>query len=435
MIALTTRIAREIIASYGCELIGEYNGYSEDVRIKCVCGSVRDVKYNNFINSDNHLCNVCGRRAEKTKTIERFLRIGLSIIDESSIKGVHNKIDVVDSEGYKYFTVLSSAENCFPKRFHFLNPFFLDNMKLWTILENKSFDISDYFRDENNSLRVISNCHVCNQKWDADWQSIYSLGTGCPWCVNRRVTKENSFVYLYPELMNDWDWDNNMTIDPYSLAPNSHERIYWKCHICQHCWDCVLSNRTSLGRGCPGCAKKVATSYNNFAIRFPELLCEWDYDANGDPHQYSPFSGKNVSWICFFCGRKWPAAINSRTSNGSDCPSCSSSSNEKTAKRFFVKNNIDFEEQYRIKQCRKERELPFDFAIFEDNFLFCLLELQGPQHYMSFSHFGGEEKFIEQQENDAIKFEYCQNNNIPLLIIPYWEFKNIDLILSSYLNL
>ena len=34
---------------------------------------------------------------------------------------------------------------------------------------------------------------------------------------------------------------------------------------------------------------------------------------------------------------------------------------------------------------------------------------------------------------DQIKTEYCKNNNILLLRIPYFELKNIDIIISNYL--
>jgi hypothetical protein len=40
----------------------------------------------------------------------------------------------------------------------------------------------------------------------------------------------------------------------------------------------------------------------------------------------------------------------------------------------------------------------------------------------------------EQKTLDEIKRKYCKNNNIPLLIVPYWEQNNItikDLLLNS----
>ena len=42
--------------------------------------------------------------------------------------------------------------------------------------------------------------------------------------------------------------------------------------------------------------------------------------------------------------------------------------------------------------------------------------------------------FHEIQERDKIKNDYCINNNINLLRIPYWEKQNIETIINNYLQ-
>jgi hypothetical protein len=64
-----------------------------------------------------------------------------------------------------------------------------------------------------------------------------------------------------------------------------------------------------------------------------------------------------------------------------------------------------------------------------------IVEFDGIQHYEPIDFFGGKESFIKQVRNDEIKNEYCLKNNIKLLRIPYWEFRNIESILSKELNL
>lgn len=49
-------------------------------------------------------------------------------------------------------------------------------------------------------------------------------------------------------------------------------------------------------------------------------------------------------------------------------------------------------------------------------------------------HFGGLEGFINTKIRDTIKNEYCKNNNINLVRIPYNCIDKIDDILSPYLN-
>lgn len=45
----------------------------------------------------------------------------------------------------------------------------------------------------------------------------------------------------------------------------------------------------------------------------------------------------------------------------------------------------------------------------------------------------GEDSFQKTQINDKIKDEFYKNNNIKLLRIPYWDFNNIESILSNQL--
>lgn len=81
--------------------------------------------------------------------------------------------------------------------------------------------------------------------------------------------------------------------------------------------------------------------------------------------------------------------------------------------------------------------MKFDFAIFDnEDKIQLLIEYNGEQHYTPIEKWGGEEKLAIQQERDTRKIEYCKNNNIPLLVIPYWEYDRINLeyILSAISN-
>jgi hypothetical protein len=48
------------------------------------------------------------------------------------------------------------------------------------------------------------------------------------------------------------------------------------------------------------------------------------------------------------------------------------------------------------------------------------------------SFFGGDAGLKLRQKRDKVKYKYCQNNDINLLIIPYWDFNNIEKILSEF---
>ena len=79
----------------------------------------------------------------------------------------------------------------------------------------------------------------------------------------------------------------------------------------------------------------------------------------------------------------------------------------------------------------------FDFYLLNKN---KIIEYDGIQHFKPIT-FGGiskeraNENFETQKLKDKSKDEYCKNNNIELIRIPYWDFDNIETIVSNYLDL
>ena len=72
----------------------------------------------------------------------------------------------------------------------------------------------------------------------------------------------------------------------------------------------------------------------------------------------------------------------------------------------------------------------FDFLV--DNTF--LIEFDGEQHYKPVDMFGGQENFAKIQEHDIYKNQWCKENNIPLIRIPYTKLKTLaieDLMLET----
>lgn len=101
---------------------------------------------------------------------------------------------------------------------------------------------------------------------------------------------------------------------------------------------------------------------------------------------------------------------------------------EKKIEQVLKENNISFLQEYSFEDLRSKQEtkLRFDFAIFQKGQLYCLIEFQGGQHEQPCSRFGGEKRFQIQIENDNLKKQYCKDNNIPLIEIPYKDKDKID---------
>lgn len=122
---------------------------------------------------------------------------------------------------------------------------------------------------------------------------------------------------------------------------------------------------------------------------------------------------------------------------GSGCQKCSESKGERKISLFLNKKNVNFETQKIFKDCinpKTKRHLKFDFYLLDYN---VCIEYDGEYHYepwrLYFNKNLAKEKFEELKKRDNIKTDYCRNNNIKLLRIPYFNIKEIDKIISNYL--
>jgi very-short-patch-repair endonuclease len=116
---------------------------------------------------------------------------------------------------------------------------------------------------------------------------------------------------------------------------------------------------------------------------------------------------------------------------GHGCPECNSSSRgEDKIKKILEDNNITFYRNHQFENCKRNRKLKFDFYI---PYLNLCIEYDGEHHFKENKYFGeGNLEYI--RENDEIKNIFCNSNNIKLIRIPYYEFKNIDNIIEKLLN-
>ena len=79
---------------------------------------------------------------------------------------------------------------------------------------------------------------------------------------------------------------------------------------------------------------------------------------------------------------------------------------------------------------KRKKFIP-DFYVESANLM---IEYNGEQHYRPLEQWGGEQQFKKQQRRDAAFREYCKQEGITLLEIPYTEFDRIESILDKNLN-
>lgn len=98
---------------------------------------------------------------------------------------------------------------------------------------------------------------------------------------------------------------------------------------------------------------------------------------------------------------------------GSGCKKCSSSNGEKLIQSILKERGLDFNIEHKFEDCKFKIRLKYDFYIPSLN---TCIEFNGRQHYQEVPFFGS---FDELVKRDQIKIEYCQKNNIRLVIFKY----------------
>jgi hypothetical protein len=179
-----------------------------------------------------------------------------------------------------------------------------------------------------------------------------------------------------------------------------------------------------------GCSKCGFISRCKLATSNTETFIKKAKTIHGEKYNYSSviYTGKEnkVDIICKIHEVFKQTPHNHLAGNG--CPICNESKGETIISNILKDNTINYIPQKRFNECRNILPLPFDFYLPEHN---TCIEYQGIQHFEPRSKFGGEKEFVKRVKCDEIKFNFCKNNNIQLLLITYKD--NIQDVLTSYI--
>lgn len=199
----------------------------------------------------------------------------------------------------------------------------LNLTKEWHPTKNHNRNLSDFSWGSN-----YKPWWLCKQRheWSASIKSR-AAGSGCPYCSNKKVGRDNCLAVTNPPLSKEWDFCKNGDLTPENFTAGSDKKAWWKCPK-NHSWQAIIKDRNK-GRGCPYCSGKRASPDNNFAQSFPGLLSEWHEKNSILPSNITPKSSKKVWWICAK-GHEWEERVAARA-NGYGCPFCAN-------KRISVEN-------------------------------------------------------------------------------------------------
>lgn len=252
---------------------------------------------------------------------------------------------------------------------------------------------------------ILHKCTIHNYEWMASPDNILH-NHGCPKCGNEKIGTKNSISHdEYVKRLKEL----NPNIKVMEAYKGMSIPIWHKCLIDDYKWYATPVN-CILYHSCPKCNKRNVKRNKDMYISDLSIVNS-DVELIGEYIDVSTYALHK----CKVCGHEWDVVPTSLLC-GTGCPVCRESHGERQIRLWLEKHDIAYERQKKFEDCKNIRPLHFDFYLPKENIL---IEYDGEQHFRSVDLFGGEDGLKKRLQYDSIKNNYCKNNNIPLLRIPY----------------
>ena len=257
-----------------------------------------------------------------------------------------------------------------------------------------------------------------------DWSHFKTYTYGCSYCSGRGKTNEDIIPLI-----------KNKDVELISKYKGNEKPIDCRCRKCGNEWTTLPKVLITNGSGCPICGRlKAIKSETKTKEQFVKELKEVNpnIEVLGD---YVNTHTK-IKCRCKIDGAIWYTYPANLLNNSAGCPCCNMSVGERMLLDILKKLNINFISQYIIDGCKLIFNLKFDAFDIDNNIAF---EYNGEQHYRPIDFAGKGEEWARQEfekivKRDNVKKEYCRNNNIPMIVIPYWERDNMESYIVNKLN-
>jgi hypothetical protein len=249
----------------------------------------------------------------------------------------------------------------------------------------------------DKKVKIICSIHgIFNQE-----PISHLKGCGCPICAGVGRNTTTKFIEEAKKIHGD----------KYDYTLVNYENVKTKIKIIcrKHGIFSILSNNFLNGQGCARCAGQNKTT---------EDFIEEAEKIHGNKYDYSLVNyEKSKNKVAIKCQKH--GVFKQRANNhlnGIGCPICNESRGEGSIRKFLDEKNISFIRQYRFKDCKYKRSLPFDFYLPDFN---TCIEYDGEQHFKPKHNWGGIQEYNMTVKKDNIKTDYCISNNLKLIRIPY----------------
>lgn len=265
---------------------------------------------------------------------------------------------------------------------------------------NKHGDRYDYsvsvYINSKSKLKIICKKHGEFLQTASDH---YLSGCGCQKCDPTSILGNNKFIEKARSIHGDkYDYSE------IKYGKDNYEKVLIICikhgKFLQTPWAHMR------GQGCPHCSPNNKKSNTEDFITKSSLKHHGLY--NYSLVEYKTKKEK-VKIICPKHGVFEQKAYVHLQGHG--CLVCNNSKLENHLRNILLQYSINFKQNKKYDNCRNKLPLPFDFYLPDLN---TLIECDGIHHRKPVEHFGGEDRFEYQKNNDQIKTKWCLDNNIIL---------------------
>ncbi len=182
-----------------------------------------------------------------------------------------------------------------------------------------------------------------------------------------------------------------------------------------------------MGKGCTRCAMEKQSESQRATT---EEFITKAKRIHGERYDYSEVDYQAaIEKVTIVCRKHGPFSLTPNAHlRGVGCAACTESKGEVRIAELLDAWKHVYHRQWTHPDCVYITKLRFDFFIPEHNLL---IEFDGQQHFKAIDLFGGEEALAETQRRDGIKNKFAHEYSYRLLRIPYWDFNDIEIVLTE----
>lgn len=282
------------------------------------------------------------------------------------------------------------------------------------VVKNPTVEVIEQY--VNTNTPILHHCLVHDMFWKTT-PARALRGVGCEKCKMEkfRETRCKTHEQYVKEVA-----DINPDIIVVGKYINARTPIKHYCKKHNILWN-PYPDSILRGVGCKECGNEKTRDKN---IKSHDKYVKDLHIANPNIEVIEEYRGANIAILhrCKIDGYIWMARpVN--TLFGKGCPQCNETKGERRIRKWLEDCNMEFVYQKTFNDCKDLRALPFDFFVPKYNLC---IEYDGEQHFkpIDFDGNGPEltlQQFAKTTYHDEIKNQYCRNNNIKLLRIPYFE--------------